>query len=242
MSIAILLTLIFTGIGGRSPVNVLPEAPVIITAWAPAGTSFVDGLNAALNITFLWIGQICYPSFIAEMRDPREFPKALYCLTAVEFLLFTGVGIFVYAFAGQYSGAPAVVILSPTFKKIAFAFVFPTTIIIGVIYASVACKYVFARIFVGTRHFDHHTVLGWSSWVAIVFSAWILGWVIGEGIPGWYRYNKSIDFWEILTLTCHRTASFLHFPVFGLLLSLMSALFDRCADLELGYTRLLLDP
>ncbi|KDN52260.1 hypothetical protein K437DRAFT_221056 [Tilletiaria anomala UBC 951] len=199
MAISILLVLIFTGIQGRHPagVDASSSAPVLLTVWAPEGITFVEGFNAALSITFLWIGQITYPTFIAEMRDPREFPKALYALTAVEFLLFSLVGIFVYAFCGQYTGAPAVIVLAPTYKKIAFAFVFPTTVIIGVIYASVAAKYIFARIFAGTKHYDHHTTLGWAVWIAVVFAIWLLGWVVGESIP-----------------------------FFGSLISLMSALFD----------------
>lgn len=51
----------------------------------------------------------------------------------MELSLFALVGAFVYAFAGQYSEAPAVIVLRPLYKKIAFAFVLPPTIIIGVI-------------------------------------------------------------------------------------------------------------
>ncbi|KAK0542061.1 hypothetical protein OC846_006857, partial [Tilletia horrida] len=199
MLISILLVLIFSGVQGHHPANAkdLVAKPIVITAWAPEGTTFVQGFNAMLNIIFTWVGQIMYPSFIAELKDPRDFGKALYVTTAVEFLLFSVVGITVYAYSGQYSGAPAVVTLKPVFKKIAFAFVFPTTVIIGVLYASVVSKYVFARIFVGTRHYNNHTVLGWSAWTGIVTVTWVLGWIIGEAVP-----------------------------FFGDLLSLMSALFD----------------
>lgn len=43
----------------------------IVTAFPVAGTSFVAGLSAFLNISYTFIGQITLPSFIAEMRDPR---------------------------------------------------------------------------------------------------------------------------------------------------------------------------
>lgn len=58
---------------------------------------------------------------------------ALYALTIMEMSLFALVGAFVYAFAGQYSEAPAVIVLRPIYKKIAFAFVLPPTVIIGII-------------------------------------------------------------------------------------------------------------
>lgn len=40
--------------------------------------------RAAPRSTFLWIGQILYPTFINEMKRPQDFPKALYALTIAE--------------------------------------------------------------------------------------------------------------------------------------------------------------
>ncbi|KAN0065156.1 hypothetical protein ACQY0O_001653 [Thecaphora frezii] len=197
MAISIFLVLVFTGIQGRNPNVANVTAPVRITAWAPEGTTFVDGFGAFLNIVFTWIGHICYPSFIAEMKEPKDFDKALYAVTVMEFVAFTLVGIVAYYYTGQYTTAPAVGTLKPVFKKIAFAFVLPTTIIIGVIYASVVAKYLFARLFLGTKHYNNNTTVGWIGWVGCVTATWVLGWVIGEAIP-----------------------------FFSTLLSLMSALFD----------------
>ncbi|EPQ26919.1 uncharacterized protein PFL1_05554 [Pseudozyma flocculosa PF-1] len=197
MAISIFLVLIFTGIQGRNPAVADVTAPVRITAFAPEGTTFVDGFNAFLNIVFTWIGHICYPTFIAEMKEPKDFDKALYAVTAMEFIVFTLVGIVAYYYTGQYTTAPAVGTLKPIFKKIAFAFVLPTTIIIGVIYASVVAKYLHARLFLGTKHYNNNTTVGWIGWVGCVTFTWVLGWVIGEAIP-----------------------------FFSTLLSLMSALFD----------------
>lgn len=197
MFISIMLVMIFTGIQGPHPAVDNFKEPVYITAFAPKGTGFVNGFSAFLNIVFTWVGQIMYPTFIAEMKDPREFPKALYAVTVAEFVLFSVTGIVVYRYTGQYTTAPAVGTLRPVFKKIAFAFVLPTTIIIGVLYASVVAKYLFGRIFMGTKHYNNHTVVGWAGWIGCVTVTWVLGWVIGEAIP-----------------------------FFSSLLSLMSALFD----------------
>lgn len=197
MAIAILLSLIFQGIQGREPAVEDFTEPVRITAWAPAGTTFVDGFNAFLNIVFTFIGHICYPTFIAEMKEPKDFPKALYAVTVMQFIVFTLVGIVIYYYTGQYTTAPSVGTLLPNYKKAAFAFVLPTTIIIGVIYASVVAKYLFARMFIGTRHYNNNTAVGWAGWIGCVAITWVLGWVIGEAIP-----------------------------FFSTLLSLMSALFD----------------
>lgn len=57
MFIAILLVLIFSGIQGREPAGFDPADPVRLTAFAPTGTTFVDGFNAFLNIVFTWVGE-----------------------------------------------------------------------------------------------------------------------------------------------------------------------------------------
>jgi hypothetical protein len=59
----------------------------------------------------------------------------------------------------------------------------PTLIFLGVLYASVSARFVFFRIFDGTRHKNSHTVIGWASWAGILAVTWVLAFVIAEVIP-----------------------------------------------------------
>ena len=59
----------------------------------------------------------------------------------------------------------------------------PTLIFLGVLYASVTARFVFFRLFEGTRHKTSHTVVGWASWAAILAATWVLAFVIAEVIP-----------------------------------------------------------
>ena len=142
----------------------------IVTALPVAGTTFVAALNAFMNISYTFIGQITLPSFIAEMKDPREFPKALWACTIAEIILFSLVGSIVYAYVGnQYMTSPAFGSLTPLYKKVSFSFMIPTLIFLGVLYASVSSRFVFFRIFERSpRHKNEHTVLGWGVWAAIL--------------------------------------------------------------------------
>ncbi|KAL1847372.1 hypothetical protein VTK73DRAFT_10377 [Phialemonium thermophilum] len=156
----------------------------IVTAFPVAGTTFVSGLNAFLNISYTFIGQITLPSFIAEMRDPREFPKALWACTIAEIIVFSVVGAVVYAYVGnQYMTAPAFGSLDPVYKKVAFSFMIPTLIFLGVLYASVSARFVFFRIFQNSRHKNEHTVTGWGTWALILLATWIVAFIIAEVIP-----------------------------------------------------------
>jgi hypothetical protein len=162
-----------------------PQGDPIVTAIPIAGTTFVAGMNAFLNISYTFIGQITIPSFIAEMRNPRDFPKALWAVTIAEVILFGLVGSIIYAYTGnQYNTAPAFGSLgNDVFKKVSFSFMIPTLIFLGVLYASVSARFIFFRIFEGTVHKSEHTVLGWSAWAGILAATWVLGFLIAEVIP-----------------------------------------------------------
>ena len=142
-------------------------------------------MNAFLNISYTFIGQITIPSFIAEMKDPRDFPKALWAVTIAEIIVFSLVGAVVYAYTGtQYNTAPAFGSLgNDIYKKVSFSFMIPTLIFLGVLYASVSARFIFFRIFEGTRHKGNHTVMGWSVWAGILAISWIVAFIIAEVIP-----------------------------------------------------------
>ena len=189
--LSVLLAAIFAGVephpanyntGGDKGAYVGNPIVLVIPA---AGTTFVSGMNAFLNISYTFIGQITIPSFIAEMKSPKDFPKALWAVTIAEIILFSLVGAIVYVYTGtQYNTSPAFGSLgNEVFKKVSFSFMIPTLIFLGVLYASVSARFIFFRIFEGTRHKGNHTVLGWSTWAGILAASWIVAFIISEVIP-----------------------------------------------------------
>lgn len=145
------------------------------TALPVAGTTFVAGMSAFLNISYTFIGQITLPSFIAEMKEPRDFPKALWACTIAEIIVFGLVGSIIYVYTGnQYMTAPAFGSLEDVYKKVSFSFMIPTLIFLGVLYASVSARFVFFRIFQNSRHKNEHTIIGWGTWAAILCESTVL--------------------------------------------------------------------
>jgi hypothetical protein len=133
------------------------------------------------SITFLWIGQILYPSFIAEMKEPKDFPKALAALSILELILFSVVAAVGYNYLGQYSTAPSIgSLLEPWQRKSAFAFVLVPTVIIGALYANVAGKFIFKRLMGNSRHAHSHSVIGWGTWILIDIGFWAIAFVLGK--------------------------------------------------------------
>ncbi|KAL6702326.1 transmembrane amino acid transporter domain-containing protein [Trichoderma pleuroticola] len=182
--ISVLLATIFAGVQNKpAGYNAALGSP-IVTAIPVKGTTFVNGMSAFLNISYTFIGQITLPSFIAEMRDPREFPKSLWACTIAEIIVFSIVGGVIYAYTGnQYVTAPAFGSLDDLYKKVSFSFMIPTLIFLGCLYASVTARFVFFRAFRNSVHLHSHTVMGWGSWFGILLVTWIFAFLISQVIP-----------------------------------------------------------
>ena len=129
----------------------------------------------------MFIGQILYPSFIAEMKHPEHFGRSLAALTGMELILFTITAAVGYKYMGQYATAPSIGSLSqPWAKKSAFVFVLIPTVVIGGIYSNVAAKFVFNRILGKTRHAHSHSVVGWGTWISITLVIWAIAFLLGK--------------------------------------------------------------
>ncbi|KAJ7659145.1 transmembrane amino acid transporter protein-domain-containing protein [Mycena polygramma] len=184
MGIAVLLAVVFSGVQSDPAGFTTKLGAPIVTAIPVPGTTFVVGMSAFLNISYTLIGQITLPSFIAEMKEPRDFPKALAAVTICEVVVFTLCGAIMYHFVGnQYMTAPAFGSLQPTFKKIAFSFAIPTIVYLGSLYSSVTARFVFFRLFPKSEHRYTNTVTGWLAWSGIIGATWVLAFIIAEVIP-----------------------------------------------------------
>ncbi|KAJ3876405.1 transmembrane amino acid transporter protein-domain-containing protein [Lentinula edodes] len=182
MGIAVLLAIIFSGVQDFPP-GFTGQLP-IVTVIPVSQTTYIAGMSAFLNISYTLIGQITIPSFIAEMRNPKDFPKALWACTTVEVTLFILCGAIMYHFVGnQYIVSPAFGSLQPLFKKIAFSFAIPTIVYLGALYASVSARFVFFRVFSQSHHRHSNTAAAWMAWAGILIVLWVAAFIIAEIIP-----------------------------------------------------------
>jgi len=183
--VSVMLATIFAAIEGHPGAGYPKFGEPTVFLTPPPSTTFVMGVNAFMNISYTFIGQITLPSFIAEMKEPKDFPKALWAVTIAEIIVFSLVGSIIYVYTGtNYNTAPAFGSLSNTFYlKLSFSFMIPTIIFLGVLYASVSARFLFFRLFAGTRHMGENTVVGWAAWAAILGVTWIMAFIIAEVIP-----------------------------------------------------------
>jgi hypothetical protein len=123
-------------------------------------------------------------SVIAEFKNPDDWPKALALLQITDTSLYIVAAVVIYVYVGPDVPSPALsAASSPAVRKAIWGIAIPTIAIAGVIYAHVAAKYIFIRIFGNTKHAIRRTKLGTVAWVAITLGTWIIGLVIAESIP-----------------------------------------------------------
>ncbi|CRK16717.1 hypothetical protein BN1708_002955 [Verticillium longisporum] len=169
---------------GFAPAGYPELGEPIVSAWTPSTTTLVTGMSAFMNMSYTFIGQTTLPSFIAEMRDPRDFPKALWACTCAEIVTFSIVGSVIYAYTGnQYMVAPAFGVLENVYKKVSYSFMIPTIIFVGCLYASVTGRFIFFRMFHQSKHLTEHTFKGWFYWGLVLLGSWVLSFIIAEVIP-----------------------------------------------------------
>ncbi|KAJ5397455.1 Amino acid transporter transmembrane [Penicillium cosmopolitanum] len=146
-------------------------------------TNLVTGFTAAANIAFSYVSHNTFFTFIAELKDPKDFPKALALLQTVDMTLYIVAAVVIYRFAGADVTSPALGSAGPLISRIAYGVALPTIVIAGVINSHVAAKSIYIRLFAGTDRMHKRDFAAVGSWVGIAAVLWLVAWVIAEAIP-----------------------------------------------------------
>lgn len=89
-------------------------------------TGFASAFASVTNIIFAYAGHVAFFSFISELKDPKDFPKALFFLQAWDTILYIIVAIVVYRYAGPDVKSPALGSTGDVVKRVAYGIALPT--------------------------------------------------------------------------------------------------------------------
>jgi amino acid permease len=156
-----------------------------IDLFPPASVRFHEGFLAMTNIVFAYAGHVAFFSFISELREPKEFPKALALLQCSDISMYIIASVVIYYYAGTNVASPALDSASPIIRKVAYGVAMPTIVIAGVVNGHVSVKYLYVRLFRNSENDIMHqkTFKAYGLWVLICAVLWTVAWVIAEGIP-----------------------------------------------------------
>lgn len=183
MFVSVILAMIFAGV--QSHPDGYDGTPVVYKAFPVKGTTYVNGMGAFLNIVYTFVGQVTYPQFIAEMKNPKDFKKVLWVVCISQVVLYGLVGSIVYVYVGEkYITAPAYGSLIRAFKIISFSFCVPTIVYAGALYANVSAKFIFFTFFERKPGYVYsHSLKSWLVWLFILVVLWAIALIIAEVIP-----------------------------------------------------------
>lgn len=120
---------------------------------------------------------------MAELQNPRDFPKALCLLQVLDICIYIVVAVVVYYYAGNSVASPALGSTNPILQKVAYGIALPTIVIAGVIFGHVGIKYIYLRIFEGTDRMHKRDFVATGSWVGIGAAMWTIAWIIAAAVP-----------------------------------------------------------
>lgn len=90
------------------------------------------------SLVFAYCGTPAFFSIAAEMRDPRDFNKALIVCQSVVTATYVIVGIIVYYYAGSYVASPALGTAGPLVKKVAYGIALPGLFVTAILLTHVS--------------------------------------------------------------------------------------------------------
>ena len=153
-----------------------------IPAFAKDFTSVITGLMQAV---FAYGGAMLFTEFMAEMRRPMDFWKAMLLAQAFIYVVYMVFGIVVYSYQGQYTINPAGQGMSPYGAFTAGNILgFISSVIAATLYGNIGVKVIYANILQEFFNFPDLTEKsGKLIWAGLVPIYWVLAFVIASAIP-----------------------------------------------------------
>lgn len=207
LSIPSVLSIIVAGIVGMVGAGLYPTAGRSISV--AASTDFVTAFISVTNPVFAYAGHFMFFILISEMRHPHQAMRAAYTLQIFATSFYVLFAVVTYVYLGSDVASPSFTSLPTKWAKAAYGIAIPNFLIAGSLYSHTAAKLLFVRFFRKSKHLHEHTVLGWSTWVLLVFLMNAAAFVLAVGVPifnyligiaaslfaSWYTYGIAGAFW-----------------------------------------------
>lgn len=91
--------------------------------------TFTKAISACSSLVFAYAGTPAFFSIVSEMRDPRQYTKALIICQSVVTVTYITIGVVVYYYCGSYVASPALGSAGVLLKKICYGLALPGLIV-----------------------------------------------------------------------------------------------------------------
>ncbi|KAM0719427.1 hypothetical protein Q7P37_005332 [Cladosporium fusiforme] len=146
---------------------------------------FASQFNAVNTMVYSYAGALLFIAFLAEMRNPMDFWKGLFCAQAFICIVYLLFGCVVYSYWGQYSANNIVNVISPYgIQTAGNIFTLLTGFIAAFMYFNIGMKTVYLEVFQQIFNFPPiSTTKGKIAWYCLGPCYWALAFVIAASVP-----------------------------------------------------------
>ena len=189
------------------PTTIKPDAagnyPKIMHYAALPKNSLVGSINGLLSGVLAYAGAQLFVEFLAEMKRPRDFLKAMWGAQFFIYVVYLVYGCFVYNYQGQYSFSPSYQGVSPYGWQTAGNMISLIAALIAAgLYGNIGIKVFYNNVLVDIfRVPPLVTRYGAILYALIVPIWWIIAFVIAAAIPDYFGFVSVIAASTLLNLT-----------------------------------------
>ncbi|GAA5889891.1 hypothetical protein JCM6882_004356 [Rhodosporidiobolus microsporus] len=145
--------------------------------------TFAAAFNAISTLFFAWTANVGFIPYASEMRNPRDFRKAVLLAQPTVLIVFMTIGTVVYAKAGQYVASPSLGTAGTLIKRISYGLALPGVFFTGIIYIHLPAKWMLVRILRSSHHLNHSTPKHWVTWLGCTFFCLVIAYLISQAVP-----------------------------------------------------------
>jgi hypothetical protein len=187
--------------------TITPDAdgnyPAIIHYSGLPPNSLVGSINGLLSGVLAYAGAQLFVEFLAEMRRPRDFLKAMWGAQLFIYTVYLVYGCFIYHYQGQYSYYPSYQGVSQYGWQTAVNMISLIGALIAAgLYGNIGIKVLYNNILIDIFHAPLLiTKRGKFLYAAIVPIWWAIAFVIAAAIPDYFGFVAIISSSMLLNLT-----------------------------------------
>lgn len=189
------------------PTTITPDSagnypPVMHYSKLPA-SGLIGSINGLLSGVLAYAGAQLFVEFLAEMRRPRDFLKAMWGAQLFIYSVYLIYGCFVYHFQGQYSFNPSYQgVSSYAWQTVGNMISLVAALIAAGLYGNIGIKVLYNNILLDIFHAPPLiTTRGKILYAAIVPVWWSIAFIIAAAIPDYFGFVSVISASMLLNLT-----------------------------------------
>ncbi|KAL9099525.1 MAG: hypothetical protein Q9163_004985 [Psora crenata] len=196
--------------GAVNPETITPDPttgqypPVIHYSAMPKSVNgFVGSINGLMQGVYAYGGAHLFIEFMAEMKRPRDFIKAMWGAQFFIYSVYMIYGCYVYHYQGQYSYQVAYQGVSPyAWQVVGNMLATVSAMIAAGLYGNIGIKVLYNNFFMDLLHAPPLTTRrGKILWVLIVPIYWSIAYIIAAAIPAFFGLVSVVAAFCIVQFT-----------------------------------------